>query len=67
MTNLSLQEQIKVNAVIADYTNEELALGFLRYEALRKVSPLRFYELHTRNLAGENFDNMVTRLAFQKS
>jgi hypothetical protein len=34
---------------------------------LRKVSPLRFYELHTRNLAGENFDNMVTRLAFQKS
>jgi len=64
---LSWQEQIKVNTAIAHHTNEELALGFLRYEALRKVSPRQFSEFHGRNLAGENFDDMITRLAFQKS
>ena len=65
MRELSFQEQIKINDAIANRTNEELALGYLRYEALRKVSPRQFSELHARNLAGENFDDMVTRLAFQ--
>jgi len=64
---LSWPEQIKVNTAIAHHTNEELALGFLRYEALRKVSPRQFSEFHGRNLAGENFDDMITRLAFQKT
>lgn len=39
-----------------------LAAGYLRYEALRKLKPLQFEELHRRNLAGENFDDMVTEL-----
>lgn len=63
---ISWREQIQINTVINHHTNEELALGFLRYEALRKVSPRQFCELHARNLAGENFDDMITRLAFQK-
>jgi len=39
-----------------------LAAGYLRYETLRKLKPLQFEELHRRNLAGENFDDMVTEL-----
>ena len=52
---------------LVDWTQQgrnesDLALGWLRYEALRKVSPRVFGELHRRNLAGENFDAMVTGL-----
>lgn len=56
---------VKVNVAIAHHTHRELALGFLRYEALRKLHPRQFSELHARNLAGENFDDMVTKLVFQ--
>ena len=38
----------------------ELAIGFLRYETLRRMNPNQFKELHQRNLAGERFDDMVT-------
>lgn len=40
----------------------DLAVGFLHYKALRKLKPLQFENLHRRNLAGENFDDMVTEL-----
>lgn len=40
----------------------ELALGYLRYEALRKLGPAAYKELHRRNLAGERFDDMVDEL-----
>ena len=40
----------------------ELALGHLRYEALRKLNPRQFAELNDRNLAGEFFDDMVDEL-----
>jgi hypothetical protein len=42
---------------------DRLALGFLRYEALRKVTPAQFAELHRQNMRGENFDRMVDVLA----
>lgn len=45
---------------IAKHDVEELAIGFLRYETLRRLSPRQFAELHKRNLNGEPFDNMVT-------
>ena len=51
-----------VNKVIAERTPDELALGWLRYEALRKLNPRQYGELHARNLAGENFDAMVTAI-----
>ena len=45
------------------YKNQwELAIGFLRYEARRKLKPREFEALHKRNSAGENFDKMVDEL-----
>ncbi len=45
---------------IADRTPEELALGWLRYEELRRFSVAAYQCLTARNLDGENFDEMVT-------
>jgi hypothetical protein len=56
----------KLDFIIRDcldrYTPKELALGFLRYEALRKLNPIGFAKLHKRNISGENFDDMVTEM-----
>ena len=49
-----------VRTCIADNTPEELALGWLRYEALRRVSPRIFAEIDRRNFAGERFNDIVT-------
>ena len=49
-----------VRLCVANYTPEELALGWLRYEALRRVNPRIFAEMNRRNLAGEFFDDIVT-------
>lgn len=51
--------QLVVRA-IAEHDVKELALGFLRYEALRRMNPNQFKEIHQRNLAGERFDDIVT-------
>lgn len=40
----------------------ELARGYVRYEALRKLNPREFAELNRRNLAGERFDDLVDEL-----
>ena len=42
--------------------NLDLALGYLRYEALRKIKGFEFTTLIGRNLHGENFDEMVDAL-----
>jgi|DEB3_MinimDraft_2_1074329.scaffolds.fasta_scaffold13659_2 hypothetical protein len=49
-----------VEKCVAEHDVKELALGFLRYETLRRMNPNQFKELHQRNLAGERFDDMVT-------
>jgi hypothetical protein len=41
----------------------DLLVAVIRYNALRRIGPTKFAELHKRNLAGENFDTMVTQLA----
>ena len=46
---------------------DELAIGWLRYEAIRKLNPHQFTDLHKRNLAGENFDAMVDQLVAEKN
>ena len=51
--------QLVVRA-IAEHDMEELALGFLRYETLRRMNLNQLKEIHQRNLAGERFDNIVT-------
>ena len=40
----------------------ELLLGWTRYEKARKLTPQQWTALHTRNLAGENFDDMIDAL-----
>ena len=49
-----------ITDTIADRTPEELALGYLRYEELRRFSVAAYQCLTDRNLRGENFDEMVT-------
>ena len=50
-----------ITDTIADRTPEELALGYLRYEELRRFSVAAYQCLTDRNLRGENFDEMVTK------
>jgi len=49
-----------ITDTIADRTPEQLALGWLRYEELRRFSVAAYQCLTARNLDGENFDEMVT-------
>lgn len=49
-----------ITDTIADRTPEQLALGWLRYEELRRFSVAAYQCLVARNLEGENFDEMVT-------
>ncbi len=44
------------------HIESELVLGYLRYEALKKLNPRQYEELNKRNLNGENFDEMVDEL-----
>lgn len=44
-------------------SKQTITLDAVRYSALRRIGPDKFKELHQRNLAGENFDTMVTQLA----
>lgn len=48
-----------VRLCVANHTPDELALGWLRYEALRRVNPHIFAEMNRRNLSGEFFDDIV--------
>ncbi len=52
----------KVEKVLYTCQSKELALGYLRYEALRKLNPRQFKEIHLRNIKGERFDDMVDNL-----
>ena len=45
--------------------HNELVLGYLRYEALRKLTPYQYEKLCKRNLKGENFDGMVDELVIK--
>lgn len=51
-----------INETLQRCDAEELAVGFIRYRALRKLHPQKYAELHRRNLAGERFDAMVDEL-----
>lgn len=45
---------------VANHTPEELALGWLRYECVRRMNARQFGEMCERNLGGEWFDDLVT-------
>lgn len=54
--------QSKLQERIDESYPELDALGALRYEALRRLQPMMFTELHRRCVAGENFDGMIDQL-----
>lgn len=56
----------KAIAVFDDLGAYECARGYLRYEEMRKLSPLKISELHMRNLNGERWDDMIDELIAQR-
>ena len=53
-----------VERVLKERTAQQLAEGFVRYEMLRKLPPLRFAELVQKNIQGvAHFDDLVERVA----
>ncbi len=56
----------RLRPLILDAMNREsgyeMARGFLRYEAYRKLKPPECAELYKRNIAGENFDDLIDEL-----
>lgn len=54
--NYALSDAKQANSV------DELAIGWMRYKALRRLTPQKYTAIHMRNLAGERFDDMVDEL-----
>ncbi len=52
----------QVQQALATRQPAELALGWLRYEALRKLTPRQFGDLYRLNLRGRAFDELVDDL-----
>ena len=59
--NPALQE--KIDDAVAYKSPEELALGYVRYEALRRVLPSKYKEMHELCIRGHWFDDQVDALA----
>lgn len=57
--------QRKASAAMESNNIAELTQGYLRYEALRKLTITQFENLCIRNVNGENFDEMVDQLVIQ--
>ena len=57
-----LVREVKGDGKSAGKKVDELALGYLRYEAIRKLNDTQFARLHCRNVLGENFDKMVDEM-----
>lgn len=62
-TPLEIAEYEALQKLVRGQMPDELARGFARYETLRRLNPKQFAEVYARNLAGENFDQMVDALA----
>lgn len=58
------QNRLRIlRSLAASRTPEELALGYLRYETIRKLSPHQFGALHRLNIYGEKFfDDLVDEI-----
>ena len=65
-TIMTTEQLIWFNYKLSDakqlFAQEELVIGWMRYKALRALTPSQFAVLHRRNLAGERFDDMVDEL-----
>lgn len=58
-SNTADSVQRLVRLMVANHAPEELALGYLRYELVRRMSPHSFGELHKLNLSGKFLDDLV--------
>jgi hypothetical protein len=52
----------KLHSALVGKDLRVLAIGFIRYEAVRKMSPRVFTELCRRNLEGLAFDDLIDAL-----
>ena len=62
------EKQTKIERIIAKEcyrTVPRLTLGYMRYEALRRLNPKDYTKLHQRNLLGERFDDLVDDLVVE--
>ena len=49
----------KFTKAMDDRAERELAIGFIRYEAVRVLTPRRFAALNKLTMQGHHFDNLV--------
>lgn len=54
--------EYKLSDAKRERSHDEHVIGYLRYEALRRLNPQQYFMLHARNMAGERFDDMVDEL-----
>lgn len=52
----------RIDQVVMNNSASDLAIGFLRYEAIRKLRPNLFRDAHNRTITDERFDFMVDML-----
>lgn len=60
------EQQVWFNYALSDAklsnSVDELAIGWMRYKALRALTPRQYADLNNRSMAGERFDDMVDEL-----
>ena len=56
---LALLRQLVIKT-ISEQSLFDIIKGYLLYETLRRVNPIQFVEICQRNLAGEQFDDIIT-------
>lgn len=61
MNKINILEKLS-SETMAFHPTGDLSLGFMRYEALRKLNSHQFAELHSKNLKGKNFDDIVDEM-----
>ena len=61
-TEQTIAYQYKLSDAKLANSVDELAIGWMRYKALRALTPVQYTCLHERNLSGERFDDMVDEL-----
>ena len=55
--------ELSIEGALQRNNTRELAIGYMRYETLRKLNTRRFAYLNKLNLEGLNFDDMVDEIA----
>lgn len=69
MQNLHSETLLSIVRKYTDgnWTPLELGLGFIRYKKLKQLNPRQFAELHSQNLKGKRFDDLVDRMIVDDS